>query len=275
MSNKSFEVHALTPEIGAEIIGIDISRPLSASVINEIHRAFYEYKVIFFRDQNLDHDSQKAFARTFGKLHVHPTERAIEGHPEILRIHADENSRMVSGEHWHSDVSCDAEPPLGTVLYMHTVPATGGDTLFADMTAAFNALSENYKSFLAQLTAVHDGQHGFTTRFTKGNSQDERKSFPRNSHPVVRTHPVTKEKSLFVNPGFTTHIEGLSRSESDSVLSFLHEHCQKVEFQVRFKWKPNSVAFWDNRCTQHRAIWDYFPEKRSGFRVTVQGDRPA
>lgn len=269
-----FQVQPVTPSIGAEVLNIDVTRPFNSAEIHALRQALLDHQVLFFRDQHLDHESHKAFARYFGSLHVHPSVRSIEGHPEILRIHADENSKMVSGEHWHSDVSCNAEPPMGTILYMHTVPETGGDTLFANMFDAYDALSPQFKTLLQGLTATHDGGFGFRTRYTKQGGQDALRDYPRHSHPIVRTHPISGKKALFVNPGFTTHVDGLPHAESDAILEFLHMHAQKPEFQVRFHWSPNSIAFWDNRCTQHRAIWDYFPAVRSGYRVTIEGDCP-
>lgn len=274
INERGLEILPVTPAIGAEVFNIDLGRQLTSGQSQAIRQALIDYQVLFFRDQQLDPSSLKAFASHFGKLHVHPGVRALEGDCEVLRIHTDANSHWVSGEHWHSDVSCDAEPPMGTVLYMHTVPATGGDTLFSSMYAAYRALSPQFKALIEGLTATHDGGFGFKTRFTEQTPGKTEKLYPRHSHPVVRTHPECGEKALFVNPGFTTRIDGLPADESEAILAFLHAHAQKPEFQVRFHWRPNSVAFWDNRCTQHRAIWDYFPQVRSGYRVTIQGDRP-
>jgi taurine dioxygenase len=187
-------------------------------------------------------------------------------------IHADEKSRHVAGEDWHSDVSADAEPPMGSVLYLKQVPEVGGDTLFASMYAAYDALSEPMKSFLIGLTAIHTSAqvYGARARPTRAGETE----FPSAEHPVIRTHPVTKRRGIFVNRGFTTRIRGLTRSESRALLEFLFQHCAEPEFQCRFRWRRNSVAFWDNRCVQHHAVWDYFPATRHGYRVTIQGDRP-
>jgi taurine dioxygenase len=268
------KVVPLTRRIGAEVLGVDITRALDAAERDAIERALLEHQVIFFRDQPFELESQKAFGRLFGALHVHPGAPGPEGHPEILRIHADAQSRHVAGEAWHSDVSCDLAPPLGSILHLHTVPASGGDTLFASMYAAYDALSDRFKALLEGLTATHDGEHVYRGRYRHLGANDAGRSYPRASHPVVRTHPATGRKALFVNPGFTTHIDGLPRAESDALLAFLHAHSQKPDFQVRFRWRPHSVAFWDNRCVQHLAVWDYFPDVRSGHRVTIQGDRP-
>ncbi len=274
MGYENIQVHPLTPAIGAEIGGVDLSRPLEDDVFAEIHDAFLKHQVIFFRDQELTPEQHKAFGRRFGELHIHPAAPAPEGHPEILVIHADENSKFVAGNGWHSDVSCDEEPPLGSILHLHQVPSCGGDTLFASMYAAYEALSEPMKVFLAGLTAVHGSEHVYRGRYRDQGVDDAGKVYPQAEHPVVRTHPETGRKSLFVNSTFTTRIKGLRRAESDALLKFLCEHIASPDFQCRFKWRKNSVAFWDNRCAQHFAMWDYYPEVRHGLRVTVKGTRP-
>ncbi len=267
-------VRPVTASIGAEIEGVDLSRPLDDATFSEVRQALLEYCVIFFRNQELDYDSHKAFGRLFGELHVHPALPSPDGHPEILPIHADENSTYIAGERWHSDVSCDAEPPLGSILHLHTVPEYGGDTLFSNMYAAYDALSNRMKNYLDGLTARHDGEQQYRGRYADKGVDDTGRSYPFADHPVVRTHPETGRKGLFVNPVFTVHINGLPRLESDTLLRMLYEHTALPDFQVRFRWQPNSVAFWDNRCVQHIAIWDYYPKVRSGNRVTIKGDRP-
>lgn len=273
--NRRITIDPVTPTVGAEINGVDLSKPIDDETFAEIHEALLEHCVIFFRDQELDHDTHKAFGRRFGELAVHPAIPGPEGHPEILPIHADENSTYIAGERWHSDVSCDAKPPLGSILYLHTVPATGGDTMFANMYAAYDALSDRMKSYLEGLTAHHDGAPQYRGRYKDLGVEDAGKVYPAADHPVVRRHPETGRKCLFVNPIFTTKINGLPRHESDAVLRMLFDHTQNPDFQVRFRWRPGSVAFWDNRCVQHIAIWDYFPNVRSGYRVTIEGSAPA
>jgi len=272
MTDASIQVRKLTPNVGAEISGVDLARALDERTFKEIHAALVDNGVIFFRDQHLTPDQQKDFGRLFGELHVHPAAPSLlEGHPEILVIHADEKSRHVAGENWHSDVSCDPEPPMGSVLYMHELPPVGGDTLFASMYAAYEALSELMKRFLEPLTARHEGEHVYRGRY---GVDDTGRVFPRAEHPVIRTHPVSGRKALFVNGGFTTRIVQLARAESDAVLQFLYRHVETPEFQCRFRWQVNSVAFWDNRCVQHHAMWDYYPQRRHGHRVTIKGDKP-
>lgn len=179
-------------------------------------------------------------------------------------------SKRVPGEDWHSDVSCEAEPPMGSILHLHQVPPCGGDTMFASMYAACEPLSPAMQQFLEGLTAVHDGgkqwlTYGYAPPATP---------YPRNEHPVITVHPETGRRLLFVNRGFTTHIPQLSKTESEALLRLLYAHVENPRFMCRFRWQVNSVAFWDNRCTQHQAIWDYFPARRSGWRVTVNGTRP-
>jgi taurine dioxygenase len=274
MGYASIVVSPVTPRIGAMVEGVTLANPLSNRQVEELHQALAEHQVLFFRDQPMDEEAHKRVGRYFGELHVHPAFPGPEGHPEILPIHADANSKRVSGERWHSDVSCDEEPPLGSILYLHTVPTCGGDTLFASQYAAYEALSPRMKAYLEGMTATHSGEHVYRKTNALLGRDDSDKIFPTASHPVVRTHPVTKRKALFVNGHFTTHINGLPRDEGRAIFEFLCKHGTREEFQVRFSWKPHSVAFWDNRCVQHQALWDYYPQTRSGRRVTIKGDRP-
>jgi taurine dioxygenase len=274
MKYERITVKPITTRIGAEIEGVDLSEPVDDQTHLEIYEALKAHCVIFFRNQKLGHESHKEFGRRFGELHVHPAIPGPEGHPEILPIHTDEKSTYIAGERWHSDVSCEGEPPMGSILYLHTVPEYGGDTLFSNMYAAYDALSDRMKDYLDGLTARHDGEPQYRARYKDRVADDSGMVYPWADHPVVRTHPETGRKCLFVNPIFTTRINELPRLESDAVLKMLHELCAMPDFQVRFRWQPHSVAFWDNRCVQHVAVWDYFPNVRSGFRVTINGDRP-
>ena len=265
-------VEKLTPVIGAEIGGVDLSRPLGNRALEEIHRALAENLVIFFRDQHMSEDQHLAFGRSFGDLHIHPAAPSAPGLPEMMIIHTDEKSPRANGEGWHSDVSCDPEPPMGSILYIKTCPPMGGDTLFASMYAAYEALSDRMKAYLEGLTAIHDGE-GYRGQYANFGVK-EKESYPRAEHPIIRTHPVTGKKALYVNRGFTRHIVGISSDESDGILRYLYDHAENPLFQCRFRWRESSVAFWDNRCVQHRAMWDYWPHARSGYRVTIRGDRP-
>ncbi len=267
----TMKIQKLTPKIGAEIHGIDLSRPLEPAEFQTIHDALMDNLVIFFRDQSLDHRQQMEFGQRFGELHIHPAAPSVPGHPEVMIIHADANSTFVNGESWHSDVSCDTEPPMGSILYMRTLPDIGGDTLFANMYTAWETLSPPMQTLLADLTAVHDGENLYRGRYT---SNDSGRIYPKATHPVIRTHPVTGRKALFVNSFFTTRINELSKPESDALLAFLFRHIETPEFACRFKWQANSIAFWDNRSAQHHALWDYYPHTRSGTRVTIKGDVP-
>lgn len=273
MSQAVIDVRPLTPTIGAEIFGVDLGGEISNQQYDAVHEALMRHLVIFFRDQKMTPEQHKAFGRRFGKLHLHPASpNLLEGHPEILLIQANEKSKRVAGEVWHSDVSCDPEPPMGSILYMHETPANGGgDTMFANMYTAFETLSAPMQRFLEGLNAVHDGEHVYRGRY---GWNDSGKTYPRSVHPVVRTHPETGRKALFVNRGFTTAIEGLNRDESDALLEMLYDHAETPEYQCRFKWQPGSVAFWDNRAAMHHAMWDYFPHSRRAHRVTICGDKP-
>jgi len=274
MSYQSITVRPCTANIGAEIDGIDLCQPLGNQQFQELHDALMEHQVLFFRDQPVTVDQHKALGRKFGDLHIHPGSPPPDGHPEILVVHADENSKHVSGERWHTDVSCEDEPPMGSILHLWQVPEVGGDTLFASMYAAYDSLSERMKTYLDGLTAMHSGEQVYRGRYVDRGGDDSHKVYPTAAHPVVRTHPVTGRKALYVNRNFTTLILDLPRDESRDILEFLYRHCEKPDFQTRFKWQPHSIAFWDNRCVQHLAIWDYYPQIRSGYRVTIKGDRP-
>ncbi len=268
------ELIPLTPVIGAEIRGADLLN-LSDSQFADIHAAFADHSVVFFRDQpELPPDVQVAFARRFGELHTHPAAPTLEGHPEVFVIHAHAESKVANGNGWHTDVSCDVEPPLATMLQLHTLPSTGGDTLFASMYAAFETLSPNLQEFLLQLNAHHESEHVYRGRYSDRGVDDTERTYPQALHPIVCAHPVTGKPALYVNPSFTTRIEGLSSAESQSLLKLLYDHQQRPEFQVRFNWSPNAIALWDNRCVQHFALWDYWPEERKGHRVTIKGAQP-
>ncbi|MCZ6707333.1 MAG: TauD/TfdA family dioxygenase [Chloroflexi bacterium] len=269
VSYKQIEVEPLTPTIGALVSGVDLTQPVDDALLSEIHTAWMAHLVLFFRAQPMSPDQHLAFGRRFGELHIHPAAPYAQDTPELMVIHTDKDSFRNNGERWHSDVSADEEPPMGSLLHIHQVPSRGGDTSWSNMYAAYEALSPTMQTLLDPLTALHasdySGQYG--------DHQPQRES-PQANHPVVRTHPVTKQKVLFVNEVFTRRINELSREESRAVLDFLFDHVKNINFQCRFQWEADSVALWDNRCTQHMAVWDYYPESRSGIRVTIRGDRP-
>jgi len=263
----SFEVKAVTPLIGGLVEGVQLGSQLTEREITGLRDALLEYQVLFFRDQHMTMDEHKALGRHFGTLHCHPAIPGPEGHPEILMLHSDEKHQNAASA-WHSDVSCDEVPNLGSILYAKVVPEVGGDTYWASMYAAYDALSDSMKGFLGGLTAIHESEHVFSK--IKGTVAN----YPTAEHPVIRTHPETGRQALFVNSVFTTGIKELAETEAKALLDFLFRHIETPEFHVRFHWEPNSVAFWDNRCTQHRALADFFPQVRTMQRVTINGSRP-
>ena len=269
MPYQHIHVEPLTPTIGAMVEGVDLTQPLDDAVLAEINNAWMEHLVLFFRAQPLSPEQHLAVGRRFGDLHIHPAAPYAEGNPELMVVHTDKDSVRNNGERWHSDVSADEEPPMGSMLHIHQVSSRGGDTCWSSMYAAYDALSPAMQALLDPLTALHVADYAGHY----GDHRPQRES-PRAVHPVVRTHPVTKKKALFVNEVFTRRINELSAPESRAVLTFLFDHVKDINFQCRFQWENHSIALWDNRCTQHMAIWDYFPETRSGIRVTIKGDRP-
>ena len=275
ITSSGIKIQKYSPNLGAIITGVDLSREINEYQFKDIHKAFLDNQVLFFQNQNeILPEIHLKLGKLFGELHVHPAAPSMPGYPEIFEIHAHKNSKVANGEFWHSDVSCDIEPPLGTMLQLHILPETGGDTMFSDMYSAYNELSDKYKSLLDGLIAIHESEHLYSGRYEdRGVNRDNIKT-PVANHPLIRTHPITGKKAIYVNRTFTTGIEGMNKNESSSILEFLFEHCEHVNFQIRYRWNKNDMAFWDNRCTMHRAIWDYWPNERKGRRVTIKGDKP-
>ena len=278
MRYETIEVKPIAGALGAEIHGSDLSQPLGNQTFQEIHDALMENLVIFFRDQDITPDQHKAFGRLFGELQIHPFAPKLDGHPEILVIENDE-ARPSRINNWHTDVTFLEKPPLGSILHAQEVPETGGDTMWANMYGAYEALSDKLQGFLSGLVAVHDFSHNFGKRLLRqeGGYEKLKKAqaeMPPAEHPVIRTHPVTGRKGVFVNSAFTTHIKDMAAKESAALLGFLYEHVRTPEFTCRFHWRKHSIAFWDNRCTQHYPIADYWPARRRMQRLTVNGDRP-
>ncbi len=285
LAPKTITIDPLTPVIGAEIGGVDLSKPLLPEQIAEIRAAHAAYHVILFRDQHLSNENHKRFARLFGRLHVHPyhAKNIIPEHarggghnehdPQILIVKSDQNSRFVAGEEWHTDVTCDVEPPMGSMLYITRTPESGGgDTMFSSTVRAYEALSPAMQDFVGKLTAVHDGAKPYTGGYGAAPPPG---GWPKTTHPVVITVPWNGRKSLYVNRGFTTRINELDARESDAVLEMLWRHIEThVEFQCRVRWTPNTLVFWDNWCTQHHAVWDYYPHSRYGQRVSIVQGSP-
>jgi taurine dioxygenase len=244
----------------------------TAAQLEELRSAWAAHLVLTFPEQTLDREAHKAFGRAFGTLHVHPLNHARGGDDEILVVKTDANSKYTAGDGWHTDVSCDAIPPLGSALYIKEVPSNGGgDTLFANMYLAWEALSEGLQNFLVDKFAMHDGALPYVGAY--GVAPPEGSNYPRNRHPIAPRHPVTGRRLLYVNSGFTSHIEGLKREESRAILDLLFRHIERnPRFQCRVRWQPGTLTLWDNRCTQHHALWDYYPESRYGERVSIVGE---
>jgi taurine dioxygenase len=256
--------------IGTELEGVALT-DLDQQGVDELTRLAAERGVLFFRDQEMTLAEQVEIGGRLGELHIHPAAKAPEGFPEVLVVHTDEHSRYTAGGGWHSDVSCDERPPALSMLRIEQPPPAGGDTVWASMYQAYETLSPSLQAYLCTLTAVHSGDRAYRDRY--GYTGD--REFPVSEHPVIRTHPISGRKALYVNMGFTSHIKELKPRESTALLRMLYDHiAYGVQFQVRFQWEPNSVAIWDNRCVQHHASWDYFPETRHGYRVTTRGEVP-
>ncbi len=269
-------VDSLTPHLGAQIDGVDLSQPLSNETFSEIYKAWLDWKVLVFRDQHIDREQHKAFGRRFGRLHVHPMQHSYGGDPEILRVKTTKDSAYTAGNGWHTDVTCDEIPPLGSMLYITETPESGGgDTLFANMALAYELLSDTMKSLLEELTAVHDGALPYLGSY--GVAPPDGAKYPKNEHPVIARHPESGEKILYVNSGFTAYIKGMHPWESRMLLDGLFRFiAQTPRLVCRVQWQPNTLTFWDNRCTQHHAVWDYYPHSRYGERVSIVGEqRPA
>ena len=271
---STLQVEPIAGALGAEVHGVDLSQPLAPATKEALHQAWMEHQVLFFRDQAITVEQHKAFARNFGELHVHPVlqQMADEGHPEMVVLESDAR-RPIVAERWHSDVTFEKRPPLGSILRAVAVPAAGGDTLWASMYAAHEALSDAMQRLLSGLTAFHDG--GGFARIARDDAQREDLASRQTAvHPVVRTHPVTGRRSLFVNSVFTKHIVGMKPAESRALLGFLTRHIETPDFSCRFRWRKDSIAMWDNRCTQHRVVADALSEYRRMERVTLIGDEP-
>ena len=271
---QSIAVSSLTPHLGAEISGVDLRQPLSDEQFSEIYRAWLDWHVLVFRDQDLDRDQHKAFARKFGSLHVHPMQHSYGGDPEVLRVKTSKDSAYTAGNGWHTDVTCDPIPPMASALLIKETPANGGgDTMFANMYLAYELLSDIMKGLLSDLVAVHDGAIPYLGNYRVAPPTDS--EYPRHEHPVVVTHPETGRKLLYVNSGFTSHIKGMRAWESRALLDALLNHiATTARLTCRVEWQPNTLTLWDNRCTQHHAVWDYWPESRYGERVSILGTEP-
>jgi taurine dioxygenase len=275
----TLQIQALGPSIGARVTGLTLSQPLSDEARDTLLAALLQHHVLFFENQPITPSEQRALAAKFGELHIHPIYPQVEGVPEIIVLDTSANN-IPDNDNWHTDVTFIQNPPMGSLLSAKLLPPSGGDTLWASGVAALEALSTPFRHLLAGLTAEHDMLKSFPAhRYAR--TPEERAIWetgkeknPPVTHPVVRTHPVSGKKGLFVNEGFTTRIHELSAKESDVVLKLLFEHVSKSEFTVRWRWKPDDFAFWDNRLTQHYATADYLPNRRVMHRATIVGDKP-
>lgn len=271
---RHIKVTPLAPALGAEVSGIDLRQEASPEQLAEIRQAIADNLVLVFRDQEITPEQHKRFARHFGTLHRHllgaeKAWNAAERDPEVLAWRTGKASRFTAGDAWHNDVSCDRNPIWGSFLRVTRLPEIGGgDTAYANLYLAYESLSNPIKALLEGLTAVHDGQEGWSNGY--GSKPEAGQDFPANEHPIVPRHPLTGRKFLFVNAAFTTHIPQLTRAESDALLQLLFRHIEKhLSFQARIHWSPNSLVFWDNWATQHHAVWDYYPFERWGERVSA------
>ncbi len=274
---EHISIKPIAGSCGAEIDGVDLSKPLDAQTIDEVQQAFLDHLVIFFRNQNLTPDHLKAFGQRFGELRVSDQYQPLDGHPEILEIVKEPEATDIVGNLWHCDESFLERPALGSVLHMIECPDHGGDTMFANQYAAFDALSPGMQGMLSSMRAVYSD--GTLQERNKGRSlkvHPDAANRPRYEavHPVVRTHAQTGRKSLFVHRPYTVRFEDMTTEESQPLLDFLYAHAARPEFTCRFRWNAGSVAFWDNRCAQHYALNDYSGVRRYGHRVTVIGDIP-
>lgn len=273
----AMRLQPLTPVIGLEVLDVDLRKPPTPQFIDRLSELLVAHKVLFFRDQDLTIEQHKAFAAGFGELEIHPFTPNNTEHPEVIHLNNDRDNPPNINV-WHSDVTWRSVPSLGSILRAKVVPSVGGDTLFANMEAAYDQLDDATKERIDGLSAWHDNEYflrGMRERGAKPEAIEAlRAKFPPSKHPVVRTHPVSGRKSIYVNTAFTRSIEGLSDTESKELLTTLYRTAWSPDVQCRFRWQPNSIAFWDNRAAQHFAAADYWPEERSMERVTIVGQRP-
>ena len=275
----NYEINSLTPTIGAEISGIDLSNNLNSQDLDNIYKNLIDHKVIFFRNQNLKPEDHITFAKSFGDIEPpHPIYPHVENFPEITLLENDPTNPPDTDE-WHTDVTFKTEPPFTSILYSKEIPPSGGDTLWCSLIAIYDALPENIKIELESKRAIHD-MGAFRNNFSSENNEEYSKKlnagfekFGNAVHPVVKVHPILNKKFLYINPSFTRHIIGMDMTDSNNLLSYLFSFMTKPQYQVRFKWTPHTLALWDNRCTMHYAIGDYMPHRRVMNRITVLNDK--
>ena len=277
--NEKLEIKPLGPFIGAQVGNLDVSRPLSDAQFEQLYHALLRHQVLFLREQVITPEQHRALAIRFGDLHIHPVYPHAEGVEEIIVLDTHQDNPP-DNDNWHTDVTFIQTPPAVALLASKVLPECGGDTLWTSGIAAYEALSAPFKTLLAELQAEHDFTKSFP-EYKHRNTPEEHQRWqqavaknPPVYHPVIRTHPVSGKKALFVNEGFTTRIMDIRQKESEALLGFLFAHVTKPEFQVRWHWQPNDLAIWDNRVTQHYANADYYPTRRVMQRATVLGDKP-
>lgn len=277
--NERLTFTALGPNIGAEVSAVDLSRPLSDTQFEQLYHGLLRHQVLFLRNQVITPAQQRALAVRFGDLHIHPVYPHAEGVEEIIVLDTHQDNPP-DNDNWHTDVTFIQTPPAIAILASKLLPESGGDTLWTSGIAAYEALSAPMKQLLSGLQAEHDFTKSFQEyKYRKTEEEHQRwrqavAKHPPVQHPVIRTHPVSGRKALFVNEGFTTRLLGVSEKESEALLGFLFAHATKPEFQVRWRWQPDDIAIWDNRVTQHYANADYYPARRVMHRATVLGDVP-
>jgi len=291
MGNESdpvamLSIRAISRACGAEVTGIDLTRPLPARAVQQFHRALGEHCILLFRDAALTPQQHIAFSRQFGPLETHVVgEFNLPEHPEVfvvsnVREEGKLKGAVYAGQYWHSDLSYMEKPSLGSLLLCREMPETGGDTMWANMYLAYDTLSDAMKKFLSTLKGIHDYSHAYDTYFAHLKERppltpEQRAKTPPVEQPMIRTHPVTGRKALYVNPGFTKGIVGMPKEESQPILELLFRHSTRPEFIYRHKWRANDMIFWDNRCTMHYALADYdFSVRRHMHRTTIAGDVP-
>ena len=276
---NSLKIKKLTPCIGAEISGIDLSKKLNEDDLILIYNNLIDYKVIFFRNQIIEPDEHINFARNFGNIEEpHPVYPHVNNFPEIVLLENNKDNPPDT-DVWHTDVTFKSNPAFASILYSKIIPDVGGDTLWSCLTSIYESLSDDIKKYLSSLNAVHD-MGDFRNSFTKdeklGSADKLNEGFNKfgsSIHPLIKVHPISRKKFLYINPGFTNHVVGLNSADSNNLLTYLFNLMNKPEFQIRFKWTANTLAMWDNRCTMHYAIGDYMPYNRKMHRITVSKDK--
>ena len=276
---QRYYLNKLSPELGAEISGIDLSKDFNEEIQNKIYDDLINYKVLFFREQNITPQFHVEFAKSFGSIEEpHPVYPHVDGFPEIVLLENDKNHPPDTDE-WHTDVTFKNDPPFASILYSKIIPEVGGDTLWSSLSKIYDALPNELKAQIENLRAIHD-MGSFRNNYMNDDNRESSvklnkgfEAFGNAVHPVVQVHPISSEKFLYINPSFTSQIVGMTTTDSNNLLSYLFNFMSKPEFQIRFKWTPDTLVIWDNRCTMHYAIGDYMPNKRVMHRVTVLNDR--